>query len=228
MYLYVHFLNLYCSCATGLTRVLGNWLQLFYRLSMHYTCHLQKVSTVNDGGALCIYCSQVYRSCQLLAFSYKTCCIGILYIVGAGDVWFSLNGTTYQNNSLVTLEDIGEGNDGLSCVTNPTDCCTHGNWFFPNGSRVRSAGAQRDFHRSRGQMVVLLQRRRGGVDGIYCCDLRDSMNVTQTIHIGVYTTGNGEWHSALLFSSTKFKCVHCLKIHQSLQFFGGTLYNFNH
>ena len=31
----------------------------------------------------------------------------------AGDVWFSLNGTIYQNNSIVTLEDICEGDAAL-------------------------------------------------------------------------------------------------------------------
>ena len=163
---------------------------------MHYTCHLQKVSTVND--ALCIYCSQVYKSCLLLAFSYKTYYIGILYIVGAGDVWFSLNGTTYQNNSCVALEEIGEGNDALSCRTNFTACCTRytgesvGNWFFPNGIRVPTSAYRWGLYRSRGQMMVLLNRRRGGVAGIYRCEIPDSMNVTQTIYIGVYIAGTGE------------------------------------
>ena len=41
----------------------------------------------------------------------------------AGDVWFSLNGTTYQNNSLVTLTDIGENDTALLCETNLTACC---------------------------------------------------------------------------------------------------------
>ena len=40
--------------------------------------------------------------------------------------------------------------------------------------------------------MVVLQRRRGGVDGIYRCEIPDSMEVTQTIYIGVYTTGDGE------------------------------------
>ena len=30
---------------------------------------------------------------------------------GACDVWFSLRNTTYQTNSIVMLEDIGEGDD---------------------------------------------------------------------------------------------------------------------
>ena len=126
----------------------------------------------------------------------------IFILPGAGDVWFSLRNVTYQNNSNVTLEDIGEGgDDALLCRTNLTACCrpsysgagsATGNWFFPNGSRVRGAGAQWDFHRTRGQMVVVLHRRRGGVEGIYSCEISDALNINQTIYIGVYTADTGE------------------------------------
>ena len=99
----------------------------------------------------------------------------------------------------MTLEDIGEEGDALLCITNLTACCEQsftgengmvfGNWFFPNGTRVPSDG---DFHRTRGQSVVLLNSRRGGVAGIYRCEIPDSMNVIQTTYIGVYTTSNGK------------------------------------
>ena len=98
----------------------------------------------------------------------------------------------------MTLEDIGEGGDALLCVTDLTTCCrppysnTTGNWFFPNGTRVPSSGAQWDFHRTTGQSVKLLHRRRGGEDGIYSCEIPDAVNVTQTIYIGVYTADTGE------------------------------------
>ena len=104
------------------------------------------------------------------------------------DVWFSFNGKTYQNNSCVALEDIGEGGDALLCMTNQTACCRSpplGDWFFPNGTRV---GGRLNVYRTRGQMRVLLHRRRGGVDGIYRCEIPDAMNVTQTIYIRLYTT----------------------------------------
>ena len=129
----------------------------------------------------------------------------------AGDIWFSLNGTIYQNNSVVTLENIGEGDDALLCITDITDCCRPpytrppyigspvlGNWFFPNGTRVPSAGNQWDFHRTRGQSVVHLQRRRGGEEGIgiYRCVISvpqsDAEDVNQTIFIGVYTANTGK------------------------------------
>ena len=149
--------------------------------------HLDKVSI----------CEQWYT------FWLYFCDVGASFFRIAGDVWFSLNGTIYQNNSIVTLEDIGEGDDALLCRTDITDCCRppytdnyYGNWFFPNGSRVPSSGSQWDFHRTRGQSVVHLHRRRGGADGIYRCEIpipqSDAENVILTIFIGVYTASTGK------------------------------------
>ena len=98
----------------------------------------------------------------------------------------------------MTLDDIGEGDNALTCVTDRTACCrppytnsielnATGNWFFPNGSRVPSSGLQWDFHRTRGQSTVSLQRRRGGEEGIYQCMIPDATGVDQTIYIGVYS-----------------------------------------
>ena len=98
----------------------------------------------------------------------------------------------------MVLENIGEGDDdALLCITNFRNCCrppytdpigqsTIGNWYFPNETRVPSSGIQWDFYRTRGRMRVFLHRRRGGVEGIYSCEIPDTMNVIQTIYIGVY------------------------------------------
>ena len=114
-----------------------------------------------------------------------------------------LRGRPYQNNSIVMLEDIGIGDDALLCITNYTACCQFketvlGNWFFPSGTRVPSdtvnetSGEEWDFYRTRGQMVVRLNRRRGGEEGIYHCEIPNAINVTQTIFIGVYSATTGE------------------------------------
>ena len=125
----------------------------------------------------------------------------IYYFLGAGNVWFSLTNTTYQNNSIVTLEDIGGGNHALLCVTNLTTCCrsvddfpsiAKGNWYFPNGCKVPGSTVERNFFRDRGQRVVKLNHRGGGEEGIYRCEIPDSRNVSQTIYIGVYTGDTGE------------------------------------
>ena len=129
-------------------------------------------------------------------------CAGVSFLPTSISFW--LRGTTYQNNSLVTLEHIGEGDHAMLCVTDLAACCRPpytdplesaaiGNWFFPNGTRVPSSGSQWDVHRTRGRMVLLLHRRTGGVEGIYICVVPDATNVTQTIYIGVYTNNTGEW-----------------------------------
>ena len=118
----------------------------------------------------------------------------------------------------MNLENIGEGDAALLCLTNETTCCRSpytgvmglaiGNWFFPNGTRVPSSGRNWDIHRTRGQMVVLLHRRRGGADGVYRCEIPDAMNVTQTIYIEVYTASTGEWDMytfLLLHCRTEFR-----------------------
>ena len=106
------------------------------------------------------------------------------------------------------LEDI---DNDLLCVTNQTACCssqytggpTSGNWYFPNGTRVPSetstSSEQLDFYRTRGWMVVRLHRRRGGVEGIYRCEIPDAMNVTQNIYIGVCSVSTGECMCTLPF-----------------------------
>ena len=122
---------------------------------------------------------------------------------GAGDVWFSLNSTIYRNNSIMILEDIGEGGDGLVCMTNYTACCgppytgvmgsALGNWFFPNRTRVPSKSGQWDLFRTRAKMVVHMNRRRGGEEGIYRCEIPDVMGVIKNMYIGVYSASSGEW-----------------------------------
>ena len=130
-----------------------------------------------------------------------------MYLFYFPGVRFSLRGTTYQNNSLVTLEDIGESDDALLCVTDNTACCARdqspgmvvlGYWYYPNGTGVANAfvvppDVQWDFYRNRGQSVVRMNRRRGGVNGIYRCEIPDTTGVGQTIYIGVYIAGTGEW-----------------------------------
>ena len=69
-----------------------------------------------------------------------------------------------------------------------------GNWFFLNGTRINAPGEDSDwgFYRTRGEIVVLMHRRGGGVDGIYRCDILYTMYTTQTIYIGVYSASTGE------------------------------------
>ena len=95
----------------------------------------------------------------------------------------------------MTLEDIGEGDSALLCITDLTACChcpyigekepNMGNWFFLNGTRINAPGEDSDwgFYRTRGEIVVLMHRRGGGVDGIYRCDILYTMYTIYSDHI---------------------------------------------
>ena len=102
------------------------------------------------------------------------------------------------------LENIGEDDTALLCMSNLSACCgqrytvknmsVRGKWFLPSGSKVanETSSELRDLYSERGQVVVRLNLGRIGEEGIYHCEIPDSLNVTQTIYIGVYAAGNGE------------------------------------
>ena len=95
----------------------------------------------------------------------------------------------------MALEDIGEDNNALLCLTDNIACCGRdqspgrgilGNWFYPNRSKVVNNGDMWEFYRNRDQSVVRLNRRRGGEGGIYRCVIPDMAGVNQTLYIEVY------------------------------------------
>ena len=82
------------------------------------------------------------------------------YLVG---VYLLLNGTSYNNNSVISLTDIGMSglaslsNSGLQCITDKMPCCDRekiGMWLFPNGTSVpeRGRATSESFYVSRGQI----------------------------------------------------------------------------
>ena len=102
----------------------------------------------------------------------------------------------------MTLEDIGEWDDALLCMTDNRMCCARaqvpgfgilGDWYYPNGTGVSNIGEMWEFYRNRGQSVVRLNRRRGGVAGIYHCEIPDANGITQDIYVGLYTNDKGEY-----------------------------------
>ena len=40
--------------------------------------------------------------------------------------------------------------------------------------------------------MIRMNRRKGGEDGIYRCEILASLNITQIMYIGVYNTSTGK------------------------------------
>ncbi len=103
----------------------------------------------------------------------------------------------YPNNSIVTITDIGVGDNALFCLSNSNICCrtsngvTSGEWFLPGGSTHINGNGESsstaDFSRSRRSSAVLLNRRNNAIEpeGLYRCDVIDARNIAQTLYIGI-------------------------------------------
>ena len=119
-----------------------------------------------------------------------------------------LQGRTYLNNSIVAINDIGEGADALLCMTDNTDCCKppngllQGEFYYPNNNLVNNQASGNALYRNRGPQVIRLNRRSGSVPaltGIYRCDIPDSRGKMQNMYINV----TGEYSGFTIYSNNK-------------------------
>ena len=114
-------------------------------------------------------------------------------------------GTRFPNNSIVNIEEIGEGVDALACQTDIKSCCRDyriGEWYYPNGSRVPVEGEGALFYRNRSdEGLVLLHRRIRNREtafstGLFCCTLPDASFVIYILCIELLP--RGKWRYKLI------------------------------
>ena len=94
----------------------------------------------------------------------------------------SLRGTTYTtNNSVILLDDVGDTSNALQCISDLNGCClgrpgrpSRGQWYYPNGTQVRTNNTGDGFYRNRGSNGQVFLRRRSDITsptGTYCCQV---------------------------------------------------------
>ena len=107
---------------------------------------------------------------------------------------FVLHGRTYLNNSFVAINDIGEGDNALLCVTDKSDCCkppngdtVQGEFYYPNNNLVNNQASGDSLYRNRGPQVIHLNRRNDVLSptGRYRCEIPDNSGRIQNIYINV-------------------------------------------
>ena len=104
-----------------------------------------------------------------------------------------LRNQTYLNNSIVAINDIGEGENALLCVTDNPDCCkppngdtSQGEFYYPDNTAVGFSSTN-SLYRNRDTQVVRLNRRNGtpSTTGIYRCEIPDSTGRNQRLYINI-------------------------------------------
>ena len=109
---------------------------------------------------------------------------------------FEIRGNVLVNNSFIIRPRIGEGhNDSLHCVTDNSDRCSNGegDWYNETGGEIQqgSVGDSDRLYVTRGDGVVYLNRRTGGISGMWRCDIPDSNDVQQSTYIYLGTPFTG-------------------------------------
>ena len=85
-------------------------------------------------------------SCNIMICSYIILSIDVsywLYVCMLAGVRLEFGPNEQRNNSITTVDNIGEGERALLCTIDKKPCCvneanTHGNWFLPDGSQINS------------------------------------------------------------------------------------------
>ena len=111
-----------------------------------------------------------------------------------------------MNNSIVAINDIGEGDNALMCVTDNTECCKppsgplQGEFYYPNNNLVNNQASGNSLYRNRGPQMIRLNRRSGSVPtltGRYRCEIPDSSGRMQNININV----TGDYSGSTIISN---------------------------
>ena len=113
------------------------------------------------------------------------------------DVQFRFMDDEIVNHDIVTITDITES-EPLLCVTDRIDCCppgdsgvSNGQWYFPDESAVPE-GSEGNFYQTSAFAAVRLHRTNGMTNGIFRCDIPDTVGNVHSGHIGIYDIGAGK------------------------------------
>ena len=97
---------------------------------------------------------------------------------------------------MYSIESIGEGDRALKCNTSNSNCCytpRHGEWYYPNGTKIQIKSENHHFYRNRSDNGEILLNQRTShtqatITGLYCCKIPDNVNncgVIQTLCINL-------------------------------------------
>ena len=147
---------------------------------MHDTCSVKIVYEINVSYLMTVGTHYVHMTRIILYAGVK----------------LILRGVEYPQNVTVSIMDIGEGDAALACQTDRRPCCRSnriGEWYFPNGSLVRTEGHGDDFYRNRGDNGTVRLNRRGNSvaypEGTFRCVVPDANNISRTIYVGLVKYG---------------------------------------
>ena len=149
--------------------------------------------------------------------SVMLCLLSALVEVHSQTVpYVSFMDTNLLNHTYVNLTLVGrpeDGSDSVKCHTDLDTCCSggqgadRGDWYFPNGERLKfSVNPGNIFESREAQRVDLRRRNNGATSGIYRCtvetnavrsDDKSDTTTRETVYAGLYASGGECTHMCI-------------------------------
>ena len=128
------------------------------------------------------------------------------FFATAQPLYFTLRGVRYENNSVIALSSIGEGDDALHAITGDPECCRIkriGEFYFPNGTQVPINSANQPLYRNRDPGLIRLHRRASSSSefipiGRYRSELPDDCGKIVSLYVNL-----GKFRLKVLFPRAK-------------------------
>ena len=128
--------------------------------------------------------------------------------------YVSFMGSNLTNHSYVNLTLVGIAlSNSVQCHTDLFTCCNRtqgpdrGDWYFPNGNRLKFQGDAGDIYQYREHRRVLLRRRNNNdTFGIYRCTVETNavrsgndsdITTRETVYAGLYASGGECTHMCI-------------------------------
>ena len=103
-------------------------------------------------------------------------------------VYIHLRGKNYTNNSVISISEVGVGEDALLCITDMECFChnhTGGEFYYPNNTKVpgpEERGRNFIYYDKKHKMIRLNRKPEMNLTGKYRCEIPDSRGLVQKLY----------------------------------------------
>ena len=156
------------------------------------------------------YCLSPGATMKATVMSVLLCLLSALVEVNSQTVpYVSFMGNNLTNHSYVNLTLVGSAlSNSVQCHTDLLTCCNatqgdhRGDWYFPNGSRLKFNNNSIDIYEFRvAQRVDLRHRSISDGSGMYRCMIETNATHNdsgrETVYVGLYASGGECTHMCI-------------------------------
>ena len=117
-----------------------------------------------------------------------------------------MKGELYQNNSVITVNDIGTKiRDALYCLSPSNASSVNTKWYLPSGRALSSTDSSFNTSIQSSNAITLNDKdSTNAPNGILRCEIPDASGTRQSIYIGIYNQRHGQLAAIIVYLPYSF------------------------